>query len=231
MTIYLYVKQHRVTKLKYFGKTTGIDPYKYNGSGLYWSQHLKTHGVDIETLQVWSFEDKAKCQEFALNFSLENNILESPEWANLKLENGADGGFNGYKWYNNGTESKLSTTCPGDGWSNGRIQKHSTNGYRWYNNGKINLSTNIPPVGDEWQLGMLTKQIESITKGTHHWQQPEHKERLKIRNRKALEDGTHSSQTSWSCERCAKTGKGLANYKRWHGNNCIGLRPWHLKCN
>ena len=32
---YLYIKQHSVTKLKYFGKTTKKDPVKYLGSGIY----------------------------------------------------------------------------------------------------------------------------------------------------------------------------------------------------
>jgi hypothetical protein len=230
MTIYLYVKQHRVTKLKYFGKTTVSDPYKYNGSGLYWSKHLKIHGNDIDTIQVWSFNDTAQCQKFALQFSIENDILNSEEWANLKLENGLDGGFDGYRWYNNGIKSKLSLTCPGDGWVLGRIQNHSTGGYKWYNNGKINLSTNIPPIGDEWVPGMLPKNLDSIKNGTHHWQQPEHKEKMKIRNQKELENGTHSSQVQWVCENCNRSGKGSLNFTRWHGKNCVGIRPWHAKC-
>ena len=34
---YLYIKQHSVTKLKYFGKTNSEDPIKYSGSGKYWT--------------------------------------------------------------------------------------------------------------------------------------------------------------------------------------------------
>lgn len=91
MIIYLYHKRHRITGLNYFGKTT-IEPYNYSGSGKYWRRHIKIHGSDIETVNVWKFEDQNECTTFALKFSQENNIVESKEWANLKPENGNDGG-------------------------------------------------------------------------------------------------------------------------------------------
>jgi len=91
MKIYLYVKQHRITKLKYFGMTNKKDPYVYIGPGTYWRRHLKVHNKDIVTLNVWEFTDPAKCEKFALEFSKKNNIVESAEWANLRVENGRDG--------------------------------------------------------------------------------------------------------------------------------------------
>ena len=44
--IYLYIKTHNVTGLKYLGKTESCDPHKYKGSGKYWNIHLKKHGND-----------------------------------------------------------------------------------------------------------------------------------------------------------------------------------------
>jgi hypothetical protein len=41
MTIYLYVKTHNNTGMKYLGKTTKPDPHKYPGSGKRWTRHLK----------------------------------------------------------------------------------------------------------------------------------------------------------------------------------------------
>jgi len=95
MTTYLYHKRHSITGLNYFGKTT-TNPYTYNGSGKYWSSHLAKHGKNIETIQVWEFDDLQECSKFALDFSTKHNIVESTEWANLKLENGLDGGNNPY---------------------------------------------------------------------------------------------------------------------------------------
>ncbi len=90
MIIYLYVKQHSITGLKYFGMTRK-NPFTYLGSGKYWLRHLKKHGDSIKTLDVWSFDNQEECTSFALKFSSENNITESNSWANLQPENGIDG--------------------------------------------------------------------------------------------------------------------------------------------
>lgn len=99
--IYLYVKTHNKTGLKYFGKTTKKDPHKYTGSGIYWKKHLKKYGVDYTTDIIAMFHDETLCQEFALNFSKQNDIVNSNNWANLQEENGLDGapiGHNGHKF-------------------------------------------------------------------------------------------------------------------------------------
>jgi hypothetical protein len=88
---WLYIKQHSITGLKYFGKTTR-DPEKYKGSGKRWVNHLNAHGDNVKTIWSRLFVDKNELVEFALNFSTENNIVESDEWANLMPENGLDGG-------------------------------------------------------------------------------------------------------------------------------------------
>jgi hypothetical protein len=88
---WLYIKQHQTTGLKYFGKTTTVDPYTYNGSGKYWKKHLQAHGYDISTVWCRLFTNKSELTEYSINFSKEHNIVESAEWANLKIENGLDG--------------------------------------------------------------------------------------------------------------------------------------------
>jgi hypothetical protein len=93
---YLYIKQHPVTGLKYFGKTTQ-DPLKYKGSGVHWSRHLKKHGRKyvITTNVFGPFTNSIAISEFALAFSRYNNIVESKDWANIEPENGLDGAPNG----------------------------------------------------------------------------------------------------------------------------------------
>ena len=90
-TFYLYVKQHTKTGLKYFGMTTKKDPYKYLGSGQYWRRHLKAHGYEIDTIELWAFNNIDDCEKFALDFSKKYNIVESKEWANLRPEHGRTG--------------------------------------------------------------------------------------------------------------------------------------------
>jgi hypothetical protein len=90
MNIYLYVKTHNVTGLKYLGKTTK-DPLKYTGSGKYWLKHLKKHGNDVTTEVIFTTNSIEKFKEFSINYSIQNNIVESKEWANLILETGSGG--------------------------------------------------------------------------------------------------------------------------------------------
>lgn len=89
---YLYIKEHDITRLKYFGKTTKLNPYSYNGSGKYWIKHITKHGKEhVKTLWVKLFTDASELTEFALFFSEEYDIVKSNKWANLKPENGIDG--------------------------------------------------------------------------------------------------------------------------------------------
>ena len=89
---WLYIKEHSVTGLRYFGKTIK-NPYKYNGSGIRWSRHLKLHGTDIKTIWAKQFDSLEEVTEFALAFSELYDIVNSASWANLCPENGTDGGY------------------------------------------------------------------------------------------------------------------------------------------
>lgn len=90
---WLYIKQHSVTGLKYFGKTCKKDPYRYRGSGKYWIKHITKHGKNqVDTIWCRLFTDKRELMEYAIRFSVDNNIVQSSDWANLKVENGLDGG-------------------------------------------------------------------------------------------------------------------------------------------
>lgn len=89
--IYLYVKTHNTTGLKYFGKTIQ-DPFKYKGSGTRWVLHIKKHGYDVSTEIIGKYLDLNECKNVALKFSRENDIVNSSKWANLKEED-ISGGF------------------------------------------------------------------------------------------------------------------------------------------
>jgi len=93
MATYLYIKQHSNTGLKYFGKSTRSEKgmLKYNGSGLHWKRHIKKHGSQVVTIWYYLFENEKECSEFALFFSEILDIVNSPDWANLIVENGMSG--------------------------------------------------------------------------------------------------------------------------------------------
>ena len=105
---YLYVKTHNITGLKYFGKTILDDVSKYKGSGVYWLRHIKKHGYDVTTEIFGYFEDEIICKIAAIQFSIDNDIVKSKKWANLKEER-LDGGWdyinmNGLNLYENLSE-------------------------------------------------------------------------------------------------------------------------------
>jgi len=113
---YLYIKKHSITGLKYFGKTSKKDPYKYLGSGKYWKKHIKKHGKQfVETLWVSELYYDTSIIDHALHFSNENNIVLSDDWANLVMENGIDGGVSGVSGTSPSVEtrSKLSIANKG----------------------------------------------------------------------------------------------------------------------
>jgi hypothetical protein len=91
---YLYIKQHNITGLKYFGKTTAEDPSQYLGSGILWRRHLEKYGNNVTTTIYGYFTDKNLLIKEALTFSKNNNIVKSKDWANLQEENGVGGGDN-----------------------------------------------------------------------------------------------------------------------------------------
>ena len=91
MCIYLYVKTHTKTGLKYLGKTKR-NPYTYNGSGIDWKQHLKEHGSEgVETRILVECQTNEQINHWGRFYSELWNIVESKEWANRIPETG--GGF------------------------------------------------------------------------------------------------------------------------------------------
>jgi hypothetical protein len=113
---YLYIKRHKVSGLLYLGKTTGTEKYlleQYNGSGSYWTNHLKMHGHEVETVWYCLFTEKDELVKFALQCSAQWDIVKSKDasgkklWANEKPENGLDGG--GQRGEKNGMYGKTHT--------------------------------------------------------------------------------------------------------------------------
>lgn len=132
---YLYIKTHKKTGLKYFGKTISKNPVNYRGSGIRWQQHLKEHGgsrSDITTEIIGYYTDELECRKAALEFSEKHNIVESTDWANLEPEDGTWGGRGGNSGSRNGSY-----------------------GTRWITNGKENrkiAKNEQVPAG--WRYGM-----------------------------------------------------------------------------
>lgn len=89
--VHLYIKTHKTTGLKYFGRTVE-DPSVYQGSGAYWTRHLAKYGNDVSTQIVGTYHDDGDLRAAAQIFSSTNRIADSTDWANLLPENGDEAG-------------------------------------------------------------------------------------------------------------------------------------------
>jgi hypothetical protein len=119
----LLIKTHNDTGLKYLCYTKKKNHDSYKGSGKYWLRHLKTHGNNITTELILETEDYDEFRKVAVQKSVELNIVESNEWANLRIEDG-DGGdtVSNKRWITNGVTDKyaLITEDLPAGWRLGR---------------------------------------------------------------------------------------------------------------
>ncbi len=113
MYIYLYVKTHLKTGLKYLGKTTAADPHKYTGSGKYWLNHLKKHGKEYSTEILKECKSNEEVKYWGQYYSNLWDVVNSDAWANLKEETG-DGGWVRGAWSTARalkTEEELQEIC------------------------------------------------------------------------------------------------------------------------
>jgi hypothetical protein len=102
MSIYLYIKTHNITGLKYLGKTKR-NPYKYKGSGIDWIEHLKRHGKNVTTEVIHECKDNAELNILGRYYSTLYNVTGAMDdfgnkiWANRIPETGGGGDQSGPK--------------------------------------------------------------------------------------------------------------------------------------
>jgi hypothetical protein len=96
MTIYLCVKTHAITGLKYLCKTTK-DPFTYKGSGKNWIPHLKKYGNEHYTEIIKICQTQEEFYYWGKFYSNLWNIVNSQDdfgnkiWANIIPETGGGG--------------------------------------------------------------------------------------------------------------------------------------------
>lgn len=88
---YLYLKQHGLTGMLYFGQTRK-NPTTYKGSGKYWVDHINKHGDEhVKTIWFCLFTDIECLIQTAVSLSEIMDIVNSKVFANLIVENGLTG--------------------------------------------------------------------------------------------------------------------------------------------
>ena len=85
--VYLYLKTHNVTGLKYLGQTKQ-NPRIYLGSGTRWLFHLRKHGNDITTEILKKCTTYDQLKKWGLYYSDLWKVIKSNDFANLIKETG-----------------------------------------------------------------------------------------------------------------------------------------------
>jgi len=86
--IYICKKTHKITGLMYICKTEQ-NPFRYEGSGIEWRQHLREHGEEHDTEILFQSENIDEVHQFCLDYEKENpKYWEKEEYANMIMEGG-----------------------------------------------------------------------------------------------------------------------------------------------
>lgn len=133
--IYIYLKTHKITGLKYLGKTVR-DPFKYKGSGKRWCRHLAKHGNDVETQILFESNNPVEIKQQGEYYSALWNIVEDQTFANLKPESGDGGDTSMCESYLEGIKRRDTSGSKNSMYGRSAIVE---NNIRWYNNGVDNV--------------------------------------------------------------------------------------------
>ena len=195
MNIYLYVKTHQKTGLRYLGITAKSDPHKYKGSGKMWKKHLKEYGCNYTTEILFESIVYKEIQEKGKYYSKLWNIVKSNQWANLKIECG-NGGWTpapGRTPWNKGIpmpeeqKKKMSVSKKGK--------------YAGYKN----------PFYGKQHTPEVKEFLSQVNKGRKF-----STEVINARNEK--QKGI--AKPKFICSKCQATVGGMSNLLRWHEDNC-----------
>jgi len=161
MTIYLYVKTHNKTGLKYLGKTKS-NPFTYLGSGKMWKLHLKEYGKDHTTEILKICQTSKQLKIWGRYYSTLWNVIQSKNWANLIPETGggpgASKGTKNHKGKNNPMFGKKHSEKIRLESKQRRAKTNSER--RWYNNGIKTAFLKECPAG--WKQGRINQKPTTL---------------------------------------------------------------------
>lgn len=206
--IYLYVKTHNKTGLKYLGKTIREDPYTYRGSGKRWTAHLDKHGNDVRTEILLETNDNNELIQQGIYYSEKFNVVESKDWANLKIEQG-DGG----------------DTSQCEAWQS----YYNRRDYNGENNpffGKTHSDETKEKLAE-----YASRQWKGVPKSAEHKRKiaegntgkvftEERKKNISLATKGRATHNKGKAAPVHYCKHCNKNIAGYSNFTRWHNDNC-----------
>lgn len=213
----LLIKTHNKTGLKYLCYTQKEDHDLYLGSGKYWKRHLKEHGNDITTELIYQTEYYEDFVSYARIKSIEYNVVESADWANLRIEEG-DGGdtVSNLRWITNGIEDLFypkNKELP-LGWRYGRTNCNFNNSeFQKEMNSRVDRSKiDVKAATDKATATKRERNsFRDISGDNNPTKSAEVREKIK---KAALE------RPIVVCPHCGKRGQLSPGMYQWHFDNC-----------
>lgn len=208
---YIYVKQSP-KGLLYLGKTVR-EPFSYRGSGKRWLSHLAKYEFRSNDCKTYILHETANKQELirlGLYYSNLFNVVNSDQWANLKVEEG-DGGATRLGMKNKKeTNQKISESHIGLKHTSDTIEKLRIIAKNRIHTEESNKRRSETLSGRKRPVEV----VEKIKKGlTGRKLSSSHVEALKGPRE------PYGKQVICKCEYCGVEG-GKNSITRWHNDNC-----------
>ena len=221
-SIYLYLKTHNITGKKYLGMTIS-DPYKYPGSGTYWRNHLRAHTNNVSTEVLFESTDPEEFSATALKYSMELNVVEDPQFANLMHEYGLNGGPNAGSFKPGRKGVPLTPEVKA-------ILSANKTAYwvEWHKHNTLKPKEEYVKIGYN-HCSRNTAVINKVTLKCPHCNKSGNMGNMKrwhFDNCKAIGGRTQElralNTTIIKCPHCNESGN-MGNMKRWHFDNCKAI--------
>lgn len=229
----LMIKTHNKTGLKYlcYTRSEGTTYDNYKGSGKLWKHHLKKYGDDISTELIYETPDFQEFKSFAIQKSIEFDIVNSELWANLKLEEG-DGGdtVSNKMWITDGNNDKyiLKDSVIPVGWIRGRSKCIFNDSEKQKEfSKKASTESKVDGMKAAWASGKMEKRDNSkcgVRGENNPAKSPEVRQKIKDswKNRDTNKYSIAAkirAKNTLRCEYCNNEFSEIGYY-RWHGEKC-----------
>jgi hypothetical protein len=229
----LMIKKHSVTGLRYFCKTPRKNYIKYLGSGVFWTSHIKKHGPEFVVTEWVSelFYAPEEIKEFAVLFSELFDIVNSKDWANLKIEDGLEGGMSSQTakemWSKPGVKERRSVIQKeAQNREDVKAKKRNNTKESWIDANR--RATRIKKITEKRALQVMgVSPLKGKTLVDIHGVKAKDVSRkisngllnANIKRTEAQKENLRKTKEKVTCPHCGKVGGG-GSMIQWHFNNC-----------
>jgi hypothetical protein len=213
------IKTHAVTGLKYLCYTQKNNHDSYLGSGRYWKRHVQEHGKNIITEVIFQTEDYEEFVKIAKLKSIEFNVVESAEWANLKIEEG-DGGdtVSSLRWITDGVVDKYfpkDKELP-EGWRLGRSNCKFNDSQFQKEMSKRSHEVQTPEIRKQAGVkAAKTRKERGVFRDISGDKNPSKREDVRLKIKQSAQQ-----RPIIKCPHCSKEGQASPGMYRFHFDNC-----------